>query len=359
MKFPPFNRKSVANSPTATLLWDNDKAALGYLNISPEGLIIGRELLQHSFDDRLSRQHARVLWNRGKFEITDLGSRNGTHVAGNALVHRTAITDSNTVVRTGRTILLLTNPGHEVVTDDIATTDGLVIGPATSQAWNQLERAAKHRRHLLITGENGTGKTRYARALARRTGEPVAIFDPEVHAVSIDRLLGKATLLIVEQLHRLNDVHITSLAAVLGAKPELRLVCTTIATPDQLRLPAFLQSPRAMDTIAIPALRDRFDEIATMVVNAVNAAEPALAVHCTFIETCLLRAWPGNVFELMSEVTRCAQAVASQGKSTIRGEDLGTSAGQLMNGNPTLHLSAQRTIVALRSSRKNTDSDES
>jgi transcriptional regulator of acetoin/glycerol metabolism len=359
MKFPPFINKPVVHAPTATLLWDSDKPALGYLSIPPQGLTIGRELLQHSIDDRLSRQHARVLWNNGKFEITDLGSRNGTHVAGNALVHRTAVTQSNAIVRTGRTILLLTNPDHDVVTDLLDTIDGLVIGPSTFQAWTQLCNAAKHRRHLLIWGENGTGKTRYARALARRTGEPVAIFDPEVHAVSIDRLIGKARLLIVEQLHRLNDVHIASLAAVLGAKPELRLVCTTIVEPGQLRLPAFLQSPRAMDTIAIPALRDRFDEVATMVVNAVNATEPALGVHCTFIETCLLRAWPGNVLELMSEVTRCAQAVASQGKSTIRGEDLGTSAGQLMNGNPTLHLSAQRTIVALRSSRKNTDSEES
>ena len=87
----------------------------------------------------------------------------------------------------------------------------------------------------------------------------------------------------------------------------------------------------------MPPLRDRPDEMAFLVHDAVRGAEPGLQIHSTLIEACLLRPWPGNSRELVAEVSRTAHTVASQGKNNIRGEDLDNDAGHLMVGAPTLN----------------------
>jgi transcriptional regulator of acetoin/glycerol metabolism len=85
--------------------------------------------------------------------------------------------------------------------------------------------------------------------------------------------------------------------------------------------------------------------MAFLVHDAVRGAEPALQIHSTLIEACLLRPWPGNSRELVSEVSRTAHTVAAQGKNNIRGEDLDNDAGHLMVGAPTLNAAVQPTAV--------------
>jgi transcriptional regulator of acetoin/glycerol metabolism len=98
-------------------------------------------------------------------------------------------------------------------------------------------------------------------------------------------------------------------------------------------------------TIHMPPLRDRPDEMAFLVHDAVRSAEPGLTIHSTLIEACLLRPWPGNSRELVSEVSRTAHTVASQGKNNVRGEDLDNDAGHLMIGAPTLNAAVTPTAV--------------
>jgi transcriptional regulator of acetoin/glycerol metabolism len=95
----------------------------------------------------------------------------------------------------------------------------------------------------------------------------------------------------------------------------------------------------------LPPLRDRPDEMAFLVHDAVRGAEPALQIHSTLVEACLLRPWPGNSRELVAEVSRTAHTVAAQGKNNIRGEDLDNDAGHLMVGAPTLNAAVQPTAV--------------
>ena len=92
----------------------------------------------------------------------------------------------------------------------------------------------------------------------------------------------------------------------------------------------------------LPPLRERPDEMAFLVHDAVRGAEPGLQIHSTLIEACLLRPWPGNSRELVAEVSRTAHTVASQGKNNIRGEDLDNDAGHLMVGAPTLTRRSRR-----------------
>ena len=95
----------------------------------------------------------------------------------------------------------------------------------------------------------------------------------------------------------------------------------------------------------LPPLRERPDEMAFLVHDAVRGAEPGLQIHSTLIEACLLRPWPGNSRELVAEVSRTAHTVASQGKNNIRGEDLDNDAGHLMVGAPTLNAAVTPTAV--------------
>jgi transcriptional regulator of acetoin/glycerol metabolism len=114
---------------------------------------------------------------------------------------------------------------------------------------------------------------------------------------------------------------------------------------ENLGLPPDLCERLATKRIHLPPVRDRPDEMAFLVHDAVRGAEPGVQIHSTLIEACLLRPWPGNARELVAEVSRTAHTVASQGKNNIRGEDLDNDAGHLMVGAPTLNAAVQPTAV--------------
>jgi FHA domain len=69
-----------------------------------DGIVLGRELLPDTTDDRLSRVHARISRLDGRLVASDAGSRNGTFVNGHAIETGTAEVVPGTVIRTGRTI---------------------------------------------------------------------------------------------------------------------------------------------------------------------------------------------------------------------------------------------------------------
>jgi transcriptional regulator of acetoin/glycerol metabolism len=120
-------------------------------------------------------------------------------------------------------------------------------------------------------------------------------------------------------------------------------VTTAVMQLEHLGLPPELAAALSPRMVMVPPLRDRPDEMAFLVHDAVRAAEPALVIHSTLLEVCLLRPWPGNVRELIAEVGRTAHTVAAQGKNNIRGEDLDNDAGHLMVGAPTVNNAVQPT----------------
>src|SRR5262249_40589924 len=139
---------------------------------------------------------------------------------------------------------------------------------------------------------------------------------------------------------------------LLDTRPNLRFVTTAVIPLEHLGIPASVASRLSLQVVHLPALRDRPDEMAFLVHDAVKAAEPGLQIHSTLIEACLLRPWPGNSRELVAEVCRTAHTVAAQGKNNIRGDDLDNDAGHLMVGAPTLNVAVQPTAVgSLRAKR--------
>ena len=333
--------------PGAVIIWSGAAPTIQAFRVPSSGLVLGRELLDGTSDDRISRQHARVGWRDRRFVVTDLGSRNGTYIGGNALVDREVTVTAPSVVRTGRTVSVLLDDiqrfENASISSPISSTHDVIVGPSTAPLWRTVEAAAQAGDNLLILGEPGTGKGRMARGYARARNRKEAVFNPTVQAVPLERVVNPATeTLILEQVGKISAADLATLARLIE-RPDLRFVTTAVTQLEHLGLARELAAALSSRTIMVPPLRDRPDEMAFLVNDAVHGAEPGLQIHSTLIEVCLLRPWPGNARELVAEVGRTAHTVAAQGKNNIRGEDLDNDAGHLMVGAPTVNAAAQAT----------------
>lgn len=310
--------------PGVAIVWTGEHAAFDTFRIPPGGLVLGRELLRNMTDDRISRQHARVAWRDNRFVVTDLGSRNGTYVGGNPLVDREVTVTAPSVVRTGRTVSMLLDDIRLFEGAVFASRHDAIVGPSTAPLWRAVEHAARAGDNLLILGEPGAGKSRMARAYARARNLPEAVFNPMIQAVPLERAVDAATqTLILEQVRKLRPEDLATLEKLLE-RSDLRFVTTAETQLEHLGIRREIAAALSIRTIVLPPLRDRPDEMAFLVNDAVRRAEPGLQIHSTLLEVCLLRPWPGNARELIAEVSRTAHTVAAQGKNSIRGEDLDT-----------------------------------
>ena len=339
--------------PGAVVVWSGPAPTIQAFRIPPDGLVIGRELLDDTPDDRISRQHARITWRDRRFVVTDLGSRNGTYIGGNPLVDREVTVTAPSVVRTGRTVSVLLDDIRRFEDALVATLHDSIVGPSTAPMWRALEDAARAGDNLLIIGEPGTGKGRMARGYARLRNRHESVFNPTIQAVPLEREVSAATeTLILEQVGKLGAQNLTTLGQLIE-RPALRFVTTAVTPLESLGLPAEICAALSTRSLALPPLRDRPDEMAFLVHDAVRAAEPGLQIHSTLVEVCLLRPWPGNVRELAAEVGRTAHTVAAQGKNNIRGEDLDNDAGHLMVGAPTINAASTPTALSRPRRRRN------
>lgn len=327
-------------------MWSGATPTVQAFRIPAGGLVIGREILTNTSDDRISRQHARIVWRDKRFVVTDLGSRNGTYAGGHALIDREVTVTAPSIVRTGRTVSVLVDDIRKFEGGTVTVRHDAIVGPTTAPIWQQVEHIAAANSHLLILGEPGTGKGRLARGYAKVRGRPEALFNPMIQAVPLERVVGPDTdTLVLEQVPKLTPQNTAALVKLLDSRASLRVVTTAVTQLEHLGMPADVAHRLSGHVVHMPPLRDRPDEMAYLVHDAVRGAEPALQIHSTLIEACLLRPWPGNSRELVAEVRRTAHMVAAQGKNNVRGEDLHNDAGHLMVGAPTLNAAVQPTAV--------------
>ena len=288
-----------------------------------------------------------MVWHENRFVVTDLGSRNGTYAGGHALIDREVTVTAPSVVRTGRTVSVLMEDIRRFEGGMVSSQHDAIVGASTIAMWRATQDAAEADANVVILGEPGTGKGRMARGYAKMRNRPEAVFNPTIQAVPLERVVGPAIeTLILEQVGKLGAPNLATLVKLLDARPTLRVVTTAVMPLEHLGHPGRdRRSASQPRTIHLPPLRERPDEMAFLVHDAVRDAEPALQIHSTLIEACLLRPWPGNSRELVAEVSRTAHTVAAQGKNNIRGEDLDNDAGHLMVGAPTLNAAVQPTAV--------------
>ncbi|MDB4966183.1 MAG: Two-component system regulatory protein [Myxococcales bacterium] len=323
-------------------------------------------------DGRVSRRHARIALDGGRFTVTDLGSQNGTFVDGERLPVNGSRA-AGRVIRVGDSLLVTVRDVRPLEERGVRVVDGFVRGPEMQELLDEAARAADGGGTLHVRGETGTGKEGVAQAFHRRSSHAAGRFVP-VNCAAIpqnlaERLLFGArrgaysgaerdadgyiqeadggTLFLDEiaeldagvqakLLRTIESREVMQLGASRPSKSDFQLCSATnkdlrvLVAAGALREDLYFRVGRPL--VTVPALRNRPEEIALLVGEELERVAPTLAAHVSLVEQCLLRPWPGNVRELIVEVRAAAQAAAADGSTRVQARHLAASAGSAFGG---------------------------
>lgn len=296
-------------------------------------------------DASLSREHGRLELTGGGVQFVDLGSSNGSWVAGARAQSGVALTvGDGEILELGEVIFIVHRPQFSRQPDS----DEASKGSAMEQVRFAAERAAKHRLNVLVLGETGVGKGVLARSIheaSPRADGPFVVIDCAVLAPNVveSELFGhergaftgatsaKPGLLEAADggtafLDEIGELDPSIQAKLLRAIEE-RKVRRVGSTHDQEVDVRFIAATnRELDaeakagrfrtdllyrlntvTLRIPPLRARPEEILPLarkllVETAAPDDPPALTAAAT--RWLLGQTWPGNVRELRNAVER-------------------------------------------------------
>ena len=357
------------SAPGLILVFSAGRPAATPVALEGGEITLGRDhpaFARHA-DGRMSRSHARVRFDGRRFEVTDLESRNGTSADGVAL-ERGAHREVGRVVRVGDSLLVPVGDLGPLARLGVRTDGARVEGPALQEVLAAVAHAARLGTTLHVTGESGAGKEGLARAFHAAGPAPGGPFQA-VNCATIpegvaERLLFGAkrgafsgadadadgyvqaahggTLFLDEVAElslpvqaKLLRVLETGEAMPLGAtrprRVELRFCSATHrdlraqVAAGKLREDLFFRI--ATPRVTAPPLRDRPEEIAWLAGAELDRTAPALTVHASLVEACLLRPWPGNVRELIAEVRSAAQVALGAATTRIEARHLSATAG--------------------------------
>lgn len=317
------------------------------------GRVVRAEGATHEIvDERMSRDHATVRWERGTWTIRDLDSRNGTYVNAER-VHGEVKRRGDVVVRLGHTIFVLVadGQGHPGISD------GTVVGPELARVYDQIRRLAQQGAGLLmVQGGAGCGKQYAARvyhAASPRSGPFNAVSCLGLQGVA-DRLIFGGKKGVVEmigqlQMARGGTLYLAgigdldpaaqgSLVKLLAGREsgaiETNIVCSgydlRLAVADN-KVREDLAERLSKFSVVVPPLRTRrVDLIRLMQLEAAEFGRSRgveLELHPRLIEACMVRPWPGNVRELRAAVTFAATRAIADHRTLVRPEDLLDTAG--------------------------------
>ncbi len=364
----PRTLAGVRATPGLVVVHAGGAARCDALEVPAEGLSIGRELLERlAIDDaNVSRAHAVVRRSRG-LGVEDLGSRNGTFVAGVRVQGGEAL-PAGVPLRVGQTLFLAVDDVEAFRRSPTRAEGDRVVGPTLAACLNQLAIVAPRTRHLLVIGESGAGKELIARAFhelgSRPQGPFVAVNCATIPEALAERLLfgtrkgaysgadaaavgyfeaADGGTLFLDEIAELDAAVQAKLLRVLETGEVIPLGSTQPITVDVRLCTATFRDLRGAvqegrfrhdlffrinhGQVRLPSLSERKEEIPWHVQRALTAVDGALQVHATFVEACLLRPWPGNVRELSSAVANAAMGCLAAGRSELTSHDLDVEAG--------------------------------
>ena len=300
----------------------------------------------------VSRHHANLAI-ANDIEIEDVGSSNGTFVDGVKLATSRPVTLTVGVpfLIGAVTLMVQTRAGSRRET----TTKSSLLAALEQSA----SRISLGRLSVLVVGESGVGKERFAERIhemsPRRTASFVRIGCSAISEPVLDAELfgnetankpgmleladgGTAFLADIDQLpptlqqkllRAIEDAAVRRLNAARARPIDVRYVASTSKTlageVDAGRFRRDLYFRLAGATFAIPALRDRKDEILPLAEQFVTAAAAPLARTFAFSEDAkqwlTTYDWPGNIRELRNA---CERAVLLAPGSLIESHHLTT-----------------------------------
>jgi len=333
------------------VLRDNGQGGAEEIPLPAAGVVLGADatcdvVLQ---DAAVSRKHVSIVPCEAGFDVSDLGSRNGTWLDG-AKISRATVPAGSTL-RIGTSLVQML-PAEEPV--DIPpstnTSFGAMLGSseAMRRVFSVLERASLSDAPVLLLGESGTGKELAARAVhdaSNRRDAAFVVFDcgaaseslvestlfghkrgaftgahadhPGAFAVAdggtlfLDEIGDLPLAMQPKLLRMLERGEITPLGARKSETYDVRFVAATHRDlPAEVARGTFradLYYRLAVVEVLLPPLRQRRSDIPE-IVRAMLASHGALDAEVAgpSLDRLLAYAWPGNVRELRNVIARAA-----------------------------------------------------
>lgn len=374
-------RTQRAGAAGLVVIFSDGRPRLVPLPLGADSIEIGREHPAFSAwpDPRMSRRHASVRLDGGRFIVTDLGSRNGTLVDGE-LVGPGGSRAASRVIRLGDTLLLPVldiDPFREL---GVSATLGCVAGPRLQSAIREAATAMAAGATLFLLGERGAGKEHMARAVhaathgdapfqvVNATTLPMStacqtIFGSKTKGQVVDGKVQQARggALLVKEVADLPPSAQAKLQQIIERREVLPVhashprridVQICFASKGDVATDVSLGRVReelyhTMCRVVVPALRDRVEEIPWMLHGEIKRVAPQLRVDVSFVEACVMRAWPGNVRELLSEARNAARKAIAEGDKSLCVRHLDAIAGAALarESAPPVAKRPQRGVI--------------
>lgn len=323
-----------------------------------KALVIGRHLQKDPdpemsgwvIKDRMvSGLHARITENEeGDWELTDLGSRNGTVVDGMSAESPLTLRDGSLIFVGGHVALfrLATEGQLAAVRAELNKPLGPVptCNPSFASTCAMLRKLADTDSEILLTGETGAGKEIYANGIhemSGRKGKFVAvncaalprelveselfgylrgahsqatgpkagiIEEAEGGTLFLDEIGDMAPELQTKLLRFTQDRMLTPVGGTRPRHIDVRILAATSRTAPpvggQGGLRADLAARLGAEPIRIPPLRDRLEDLGALAGYLLgNQSKPFEVVAW---QAMCLHAWPGNVRELQKVLLTAA-----------------------------------------------------
>ena len=299
-------------------------------------------------DDGVSRIHLQINNSPAGILIADLGSTNGTWLAGEVRVAK-AIIPPGTTLRVGHSHVRI-DVLDEKISESLSAKPGfgemLGAGPAMRSIFALLERVAPTDETILITGETGTGKELCARSImerSRRSEGPFVVVDCGAipHNLLESELFGhvrgvftgalsdhegaferanRGTLFLDEigelplefQTRLLRAVENRRVRRVGGTKEislDIRILAATNRTLEEEvnrgTFRADLYYRLSVVRVRIPPVRERPEDVELLARHLLDEIEVSMDVLSPEVVERMKRyRWPGNVRELRNYIRR-------------------------------------------------------
>jgi transcriptional regulator of acetoin/glycerol metabolism len=294
-------------APVTVLRWvypDNAQLTI----LADQRVVLGRDSASTTRldSDQVSRKHAALSPGPGGHVVEDLGSKNGLFV--NARRIRRAPLAAGDVLRVGDFLAVVEKVPLSELPGYRPLGCGIFGGAALARALAAAQELALHAPALLVTGESGSGKELFARALhqlSEREGLCVTLDcraaqePPELSGCL--RAAAGGTL-VLKDVNLLGQAAQARVLAALAADT-LRLIATSrcsLGEPAARGLAPELRARLGAAVIALPPLRERRADIVPSFQRFLErqAPQPRPAADPELLEQLCLRSWPLNLSEL-------------------------------------------------------------
>ena len=316
-------------------------------------------------DSTVSGVHARITrmpQSDGEFTIEDLGSTNGTYVAGRRIGGPTRLPPGALVFVGSQVLVFRTVTPLEMVAlrEEEARPLAPVptMSPALALTATKLRLLARSSAEILLVGETGVGKDVFANAVhaaSGRTGKFVAVncaaipkelveselfgYEKGAHSTAQNRKIGLVetanggTLFLDEigdmpielqskLLRFLQDKRFSPLGSTRTIEADVRVIAATSRTALDRggHVQEAMLGRLGAQPILLPPLRDRIEDIGRLAAYFLEQAGDERGFEPEAFHALLLHAWPLNVRELSKVVNEAS--LLSRGATAIGLEHL-------------------------------------